>query len=312
MPVNPVTTLSTAVGIATANAGLTVLSSEEGIDFNGRATAIFRIGLSPDAPAERTLRLELSEDFDFNRPELLPAMTEHLRDEARRLRNPRPDAYVTMAGMPVSFADFRWPFHRSVSGADTHIVHGVVHVADGTDSLLHAKVSASMTVTFAEIVPAPEQPYAETFIYNAVRKTLDQGQLELLKSGNRQPVPVTTRYYSRWQKKFFFTDTDDESRQNFLLAKVFWLSGVLGNSQPVWIADPRDAQYLNTTTEALISMAAVPAANGLVTLGEEEEFAAATPALLAREGEFRARLQQAFALTKPTFNEDMRAGHTNM
>ena len=312
MPVNPVTTLSTAVGIATANAGLTVLSSEEGIDFNGRATAIFRIGLSPDAPAERTLRLELSEDFDFNRPELLPAMTEHLRDEARRLRNPRPDAYVTMAGMPVSFADFRWPFHRSVSGADTHIVHGVVHVADGTDSLLHAKVSASMTVTFAEIVPAPEQPYAETFIYNAVRKTLDQGQLELLKSGNRQPVPVTTRYYSRWQKKFFFTDTDDESRQKFLLAKVFWLSGVLGNSQPVWIADPRDAQYLNTTTEALISMAAVPAANGLVTLGEEKEFAAATPALLAREGEFRARLQQAFALTKPTFNEDMRAGHTNM
>ncbi len=312
MPVNPVTTLSTAVGIATANAGLTVLSSEEGIDFNGRATAIFRIGLSPDAPGERTLRLELSEDFDFNRPELLPAMTEHLREEARRLRNPRPDAYVTMAGMPVSFADFRWPFHRSVSGADTHIVHGVVHVADGTDSLLHAKVSASMTVTFAEIVPAPEQPYAESFIYNAVRKTLDQGQLELLKSGNRQPVPVTTRYYSRWQKKFFFTDTDDESRQNFLLAKVFWLSGVLGNSQPVWIADPRDAQYLNTTTEALISMAAVPAANGLVTLGEEKEFAAATPALLAREGEFRARLQQAFALTKPTFNEDMRAGHTNM
>ena len=312
MPVNPVTTLSTAVGIATANAGLTVLSSEEGIDFNGRATAIFRIGLSPDAPAERTLRLELSENFDFNRPELLPAMTEHLREEARRLRNPRADAYVTMAGMPVSFADFRWPFHRSVSGADTHIVHGVVHVADGTDSLLHAKVSASMTVTFAEIVPAPEQPYAETFIYNAVRKTLDQGQLELLKSGNRQPVPVTTRYYSRWQKKFFFTDTDDESRQKFLLAKVFWLSGVLGNSQPVWIADPRDAQYLNTTTEALISMAAVPAANGLVTLGEEKEFAAATPALLAREGEFRARLQQAFALTKPTFNEDMRAGHTNM
>jgi hypothetical protein len=167
-------------------------------------------------------------------------------------------------------------------------------------------------VTFAEIVPAPEQPYAESFIYNAIRKTLDQGQLELLKSGNRQPVPVTTRYYSRWQKKFFFTDTDEESRQNFLLAKAFWLSGVLGNSQPVWIADPRDAQYLNTTTEALISMAAVTAAKGLVMLGEENEFAAATPALLALEGEFRGRLQQAFALTKPTFNEDMRAGHTNM
>jgi hypothetical protein len=218
--------------------------------------------------------------------------------------------------MPIIFSDFRWPFHRSVSGADTYIVHGVVHVADGTDSLLHAKISASMTVTFAEIVPAPEQPYAETFIYSAIRKTLDQGQLELLKSGNRQPVPVTTRYYSRWQKKFFFTDTNDESRQQFLLAKAFWLSGVLGNSQPVWIADPRDAQYLNTTPEDLVRMAAAMAGKELLTLSAEKdggpEFAAATPALLAREAEFRARLQQALDLTKPAFNEEMRAGHTNM
>src|SRR6202167_5583005 len=236
--------LSSAVGTAAANAGLAVLSSEEGIDFNGRPTTIFRIGLAKDAPAERTLRLELSEDSDFDRPELLPEMTTHLRDEAKRLRNPRPDAYVTMAGMPIIFSDFRWPFHRSVSGADTYIVHGVVHVADGTDSLLHAKISASMTVTFAEIVPAPEQPYAETFIYNAIRKTYDYGQLELLKSGNRQPVPVTTRYYSRWQKKFIFTDTTDESRMEFLALKIYWLAGVLGGNQPVWIADPRDAQYL--------------------------------------------------------------------
>jgi hypothetical protein len=301
MPTHPVTTLSTAVGVAAANAGMTVVSSEEGIDFNGRPTAIFRIGLSPDVPAERTLRLELSEDFDFNRPELLPEMTAHLRDEAKRLRNPRPDAYVTIAGMPITFGDFRWPFHRSISGADTYIVHGVVHVADGTDSLLHAKVSASMTVTFAE-----------TFIYSAIRKTLDQGQLELLKSGNRQPVPVTTRYYSRWQKKFFFTDTDEESRKQFLLGKIFWLSGVLGDSRPVWIADPRDAQYLNTTEEELMRAAAGLAADGLAILSEEKDFAAATPALMAREAEFRARLQQAFALTKPTFNEDMRHGHTNM
>ena len=310
MPANPVSTLNAAVSSAAADAGLSVVSSEEGIDFNARPTAIFRIGLAPDTQAERTLRLELSEDFDFHRPELLPEMTAHLREEAKRLRNPRPDAYVTLAGMPITFSDFRWPFHRSISGADTYIVHGVVHVADGTDSVLHAKVSASMTVTFAEIVPAPEQPYAETFIYSAIRKTLDQGQLELLKSGNRQPVPVTTRYYSRWQKKFFFTDTDDQGRQQFLLAKIFWLSGVLGNSQPVWIADPRDAQYLNTTAEELVRAAEVLAGAGLVTL--REEFAAATPALLEREAEFRNRLQQAFALTKPTFNEDMRAGHTNM
>src|SRR5271169_3035836 len=266
MSTNPITTLSTALGVAATTAGLSILSAEEGIDFNGRATAIFRIGLTPDAPSERTLRLELSEDFDFNRPELLPEMTSHLRDEAKRLRNPRPDAYVTMAGMPIIFSDFRWPFHRSVSGADTYIVHGVVHVADGTESLLHAKISASMTVTFAEIVPAPEQPYAETFIYSAIRKTLDQGQLELLKSGNCQPVPVTTRYYSRWQKKFFFTDTDDASRLEFLELKAYWLSHVLGGDQPVWIADPRDAQYLNTTDQELTRMAVDLSKQGLLVL----------------------------------------------
>jgi hypothetical protein len=312
MPAHPVSQLSTAVAAAAANAGLTILSSEEGTDFHGHPTAVFRVGLSPDAPAGRTLRLELSENFDFHRPELLPEMTTHLQQEAKRLRNPRPDAYVTTAGMPITFGDFRWPFHRSTSGADTFIVHGVVHAANSADSLLHAKVSASMTVTFAEIVPAPEQPYAETFIYNAVRKTLDQGQLEMLKSGNRQPVPVTTRYYSRWQKKFFFTDTTDESRQQFLETKIFWLSGILGDSQPVWIADPRDAQYLNSTPEELVLAASALAAAGIVTLNNDKEFAAATPALLAREAEFRERLQQAYALTKPTFNEDMRAGHTNM
>ena len=310
MSANLVTALSTALGVAAADAGLTILSSEEGVDFNGRPTAIFRIGLSSDAPAERTLRLELSEDFDFNRPELLPEMTSHLREEAKRLHNPRPDAYVTMAGLPITFSDFRWPFHRSTSGADTYIVHGVVHVADGTDSLLHAKVSASMTVTFAEIVPAPEQPYAESFIYSAIRKTLDQGQLELLKSGNRQPVPVTTRYYSRWQKKFFFTDTDNDSRKGFLVTKAFWLSGILGRLQPVWIADPRDAQYLNTTPEELARMSAELATAGLLTVADD--FASATPALMAREPEFRARLQHALDDTKPAFNEEMRAGHTNM
>ncbi len=111
----------------------------------------------------------------------------------------------------------------------------------------------------------PNNPTPESFIYSAIRKTLDQGQLELLKSGNRQPVPVTTRYYSRLQKKFFFTDSDEQIRQQFLSMKAFWLSGVLGKSEPVWMADPRDAQYLNTTPEELTRATAALAAAGLVT-----------------------------------------------
>src|SRR6202161_614545 len=214
MTANLESTLTANLPTAAQQAGLAVLSIDAGSDFNGHSTTRFRLATAADAPAERTLLLELSEAFCFDKTELLPEMTTHLREAAKRLRNPRPDAYVTLAGLPVSFSHFEWPFHRSTSGADTYIVHGTLHLEDGTGSPLHTLVSASMTVTFAEIVPAPEQPYAETFIYNAVRKTLDRGQLELLKSGNRQPVPVTTRYYSRWQKKFFFTDTNDQSRMD--------------------------------------------------------------------------------------------------
>src|SRR6201993_3304341 len=271
---------------AAKSAGLVLLSTTQGSDFHGQPTVVFHLG----SPAEdgRTLRLELSEGFEFDKPHLLQAMSAHLAAEAKRLRNPRPEGYVTLAGLPVAFGKFQWPFHRSTSGADTYIVHGEMYLADGGPQQLHARLAASVTVTFAEIVPAMEQPYAESFVYNAVRKTVDLGQLEFLKSGNRQPVPVTTRFYSRWQKKFWFTDTNDGERLNYLLCKVYWLSGVLGGNKPVWIADPRDAQYLNTTEADLLRMANHEAGEGLMVV--DGEYAAATPALLARAAEFRARL----------------------
>jgi hypothetical protein len=255
-------------------------------------------------------RRELSEAFEFDKPDLLPTLAAHLAGEARRLRNPRPECYVTLAGLPVAFGKFQWPFHRSTSGADTYIVHGEMHLADGGTHNLHAKLAASVTLTFAEIVPAMEQPFAESFVYNAIRKTVDYGQLEFLKSGNRQPVPVTTRYYSRWQKRFLFTETTDAERLDYLLRKVYWLSGVLGESKPVWIADPRDAQYLNTTEEDLMRMAKDEAGQGLMIV--EGEFAAATPTLMARAAEYQAKLEEALNFTKPHFNESMRSGHANM
>jgi hypothetical protein len=301
--------LVTALQAAASQAGLVLASATEGTDFHGQPTAVFQLGL-PGAEAGKTLRLELSEGFEFDKPDLLPTMTAHLAGEAKRLRNPRPECYVTLAGLPIAFGQFQWPFHRSTSGADTYIVHGEMHLADGSANNLHAKLAASVTLTFAEIVPAMEQPFAESFVYNAVRKTVDYGQLEFLKSGNRQPVPVTTRYYSRWQKKFLFTETTDAERLDYLLRKVYWLSGVLGENKPVWIADPRDAQYLNTTEADLLRMASDEAGAGLVVL--DGEFAAATPALMTRAQEYQAKLDEALSFTKPQFNESMRSGHANM
>jgi hypothetical protein len=310
MTVNPKSSLVTSLEAAATQAGLVLVSAAQGSDLHGQPTAVFQLGLPGAELAGRTLKLELSEGFDFDKPELLPTMTAHLAGEAKRLRNPRPECYVTLGGLPVAFGQFQWPFHHSTSGADTHIVHGEIHLADGGAHNLHAKVAALVTLTFAEIVPAMEQPYAETFVYNAVRKTVDLGQLEFLKSGNRQPVPVTTRYYSRWQKKFLFTETNDAERLKYLLRKVYWLSGVLGEGRPVWIADPRDAQYLNTTEDDLLRMAGDEAGEGLLKL--EGEFAAATPALLAHAPEYQAALDAALNFTKPQFNESMRSGHANM
>jgi hypothetical protein len=304
------TSLVSSLESAAEKAGLVLVSVTQGADFHERPTAVFELGLPGNQAAGRSLKLELSEAFDFDKPNLLPEMTDHLAGEAKRLRNPRPDCYVTLGGLPLSFGDFKWPFHQSTSGADTYIVHGEIRLADGGTLNLHAKIAASVTLTFAEIVPAMEQPYAETFVYNAVRKTIDMGQLEFVKSGNRQPVPVTTRYYSRWQKKFIFTETDDNERLRYLLIKVYWLSGVLGAGQPVWIADPRDAQYLNTTEADLLRMASDEAGEGLMKL--DGEFASATPALMARAAEYKEALDAALDFTKPKFNESMRSGHANM
>jgi len=302
--------LNTKLQAAARAAGLVVLSTETGADFHQQPTAIYRLAATPDADPKHTLTLELSADFDFDTPALLPELTQHLTEEARRLKNPRPDVMVTQYGIPVQFTGFQWPFHLSTSGADTFIVHGLVHLEDGTDSPLHAKVAAAVTVTFAEIMTAPQQPYAENFIYNAVRKTIDQGQLEFLKSGNRQPVPVTTRYYSRWKKQYVFTDTDEQARAEFLKLKVYWLSGVLGHGQPVWISDPRDAQYLNTTPAELEKVAGNLSRQGFLSL--EGDAAVATPALMALAHDFEEKLEAGLAITKPAFNEEMRAGHTNM
>ena len=309
MAIDSKSSLASLIEAAASQAGLTLLLAAQGSNFQGQPTTVFQLGLPADS-AERALRLELRDTFTFDQPRLKAAMAAHLGEAAKRLRNPRPECYVTLAGLPVAFGQFQWPAHKSTSGSDTYIVHGEVHLADGGAHNLHAKVAAAVTQTFAEIVPAMEQPYAETFVYNAVRKTVDLGQLEFLKSGNRQPVPVTTRYYSRWQKKFLFTETNDEERLAYLLRKVYWLSGVLGQGQPVWIADPRDAQYLNTTEADLLRMAGHEAAEGLMRV--EGDFAAATPALMQRAAEYQAQLQAALDFTRPKFNEAMRAGQANM
>src|SRR6185503_13443826 len=120
-----------------------------------------------------------------------------------------------------------------------------------------------------------------------------------------------TRYYSPKRREFIFNDTNEKQRHDFLAAKTYWLSGVLGGNQPVWLTDPRDAQYLDSTVEDLKKIAAKLATEGLITL-PEPDYAVPTEALMQRRDHYAEELAQALAFTKPSFNEDMRGGHTNM
>ena len=302
--------ISQLIREAASKAGLAVGNVASATDFNGAPTAKLQLKSINGS----TYLLEMSESLSAridDRQELREGLDHYLQALAKRLATPRPDVLLTLHGLPLSMQQFSWPYHHSTSGADSFILHGIAQLAE-TGSPLHAKVAASLTVTFAEVLPALEQPYAEGVTFNAIRKTLDLGQLELLKSGNRQPVPVSTRYYSFRQQRFIFSETTGAKRKEFLCAKVFWNSERLGERKAAWIADPYDAQYLDSSPEDLRNTARELATEGWLTLDASGEYAAATQKLAAESEGFLKQMDSALALLKPKFNESMRAGHTNM
>lgn len=290
--------------------GLSLAATESGTDFTGAPTAKLQL----KSPTGAMQSIETSERLVAEieqRPALREELSSYLQTVAKRMHSPRPDVFLTLHGLPLSMQQFSWPYHRSTSGADSFILHGVVQLAE-PGSPLHAKIAASLTVTFAEVLPALEQPYAEGVTFNAIRKMLDLGQLELLKSGNRQPVPVSTRYYSFRQQRFIFSETSETKRKEFLCCKVYWISARLGERQPAWIADPYDAQYLDCSSEDLRKCAQELASQGWLSLDSSDEYASATEKLAAQSEAFTKQVETALALLKPKFNEEMRSGHTNM
>lgn len=293
-----------------SKAGLSVAAVESGTDFTGAPTA--KLQLKSQTGATQTI--ETSERLGAEmeqKPALREELASYLETLSKRMSSPHPDVFLTLHGVPLSMQQFTWPYHRSTSGADSFILHGVAQLAE-PGSALHAKIAASLTVTFAEVLPTLEQPYAEAVTFNAIRKTLDLGQLELLKSGNRQPVPVSTRYYSFRQQRFIFSETSETKRNEFLCCKVYWISARLGEREPAWIADPYDAQYLDCSTDDLRTRAHELAKQGWLTLDASGEHAAATEKLAAQSEAFTKQMESALALLRPKFNEAMRSGHTNM
>jgi len=78
------------------------------------------------------------------------------------------------------------------------------------------------------------------------------------------------------------------------------------------LLDPRDAQYLNSTVDELKKTAAALAGEGLIHLAADTEYATPTEALMGHRAQYATELANRLAFIKPTFNEEMRGGHTNM
>ncbi|MGA2904994.1 MAG: hypothetical protein ABSD98_14265 [Candidatus Korobacteraceae bacterium] len=207
---------------------------------------------------------------------------------------------VTLHGLPVRI-ELQWPFHRSEGGSDWYVVHGTLRLNDGGP--LHADVALNLAQTIREVLPSLDGDLAFWVAVNTARKTLDDKDLELLKSGKRQPVAMSSRCYSIRHQHFTFVTATPEQVEEFVARKVFWESGpgaaaspLLARGgegserQPVLIADPCDAQYLGAAdpnmVDRLVAAAKDLAARGMIELAGD--YARASDGLLARRDEFVA------------------------
>ena len=207
-------------------------------------------------------------------------------DESRAARK----IWVTLTGLPLT-VKLDWPFHQSTSGADFWVLHGDIRL-QGSEGL-HAPVAVNLSQTVREVMPSLEPKDAEAPVINALRKEVDRRQIEFLKSGKLLPVPFSSRNYDFKRQQWVFGKASDEAMAEFIERKVYWQTA-LGSTEPgtsdtpparVWIGDPAEAQYVQTTPSHLLEVAArLVAAQGLLRI--EGEFAEATQGLMNQAERF--------------------------
>jgi hypothetical protein len=207
--------------------------------------------------------------------------------------------WVTLTGLPLTIR-LEWPFHKSTSGADFWVLHGDIRL-ENSDGL-QALVAVNLSMTVREVMPSLEPKDAEAPVINALRKEVDRRQIEFVKSGKLLPVAFSSRHYDFKRQKWVFGKASDEAIAEFLVRKVYWqtrlgesplLAKDARNGAParVWICDPTEAQYLQTTPEHLLEIAGRVAAHGSIRM--DGEWAEATAGLMGQASRFETAMRTA-------------------
>ncbi len=196
--------------------------------------------------------------------------------------------WVTLTGLPLTI-ELEWPFHRSTSGADFWVLHGDIRLENSDE--LHAPVAVNLSMTVREVLPSLEPKDVEAPVINALRKEVDRRQIEFVKSGKLKPVAFSSRHYDFKRQKWVFGKAADDEIATFVERKVYWQTKLTGEKR-VWIGDPTEALYLETTPAHLAEIAGrLVAGDGLVRM--EGEWAEATPGLMGQAEKFESTMRSA-------------------
>jgi len=194
--------------------------------------------------------------------------------------------YVTLSGLPLSF-HLEWPFRKSTSGADFWFLHADIRLENSEG--LHAPVAVNLSATVREVIPSLEPKGLEGPVINALRKEVDRRQIEFVRSGKLVPVQFSSRHYDFKRNQWVFGKASDEDMARLLERKIYWHTRLGGKR--VWVGDPAEALYVQTSTAHVLEVAGKLQADGLINL--DGEFATANPALMQRAEQFAADMRAA-------------------
>jgi hypothetical protein len=191
----------------------------------------------------------------------------------------RRTVYVTRNGLPVSFK-FDWPFRHATSGADFDVLHAEITLENSGN--LRALVSVNLSATLREVLPSLEREITEAPVINALRKEIDNKQIEFVKSAKLVPLPFSSRHYDFKRSQWIFGKATDEEIGRLIERKVYWQTRLVGGD--VWLGDATEALYLQTSIESVDEIAAALAGRGLFTL--ERGYSTAQPVLMEQKERF--------------------------